>query len=107
MMLTWRLLATRQRLQKILPACYIIGLLWIQVYICRRVFFLEYTGQMHSRHFRRAGVQCGVRTGVLFRAGRSFSAGVACYPATWLEFHRRDGLFAHVADGADLSGREV
>src|SRR5689334_3684049 len=50
MMLTWRLLATRQRLQKILPACYIIGLLWIQVYICRRVFFLEYTGQMHSMH---------------------------------------------------------
>jgi len=27
-----------------------LGLVWINAYLCRQIFFIQYTGQMHSMH---------------------------------------------------------
>jgi len=39
-----------QRLEKLLPALYLVGVVWINAYVCRQAFFIQYTGKMHSMH---------------------------------------------------------
>jgi hypothetical protein len=37
-------------LRGILLAGYVVGLFWLNIYICRDLFFSEYTGHMNSMH---------------------------------------------------------
>lgn len=39
-----------RRLERFLPACYLAGVVWINAYLCRQIFFIQYTCQMHSMH---------------------------------------------------------
>ncbi len=43
-------LAPLARNRSLLVALYLPAIVWVNAYVCRQVFFLEYTGQMHSMH---------------------------------------------------------
>src|SRR5260221_2912828 len=35
---------------RVLPAAYLLAIVWLNAYICRQVFFIEFTGKMNSIH---------------------------------------------------------
>ena len=39
-----------RRLQRLLFAAYLVAIIWLNAYICRQAFFIEYTGKMNSMH---------------------------------------------------------
>src|ERR1035441_2789876 len=43
-------LLSPQLQQKLLIAAYLVAVIWLNAYICRQVFFIEFTGRMNSMH---------------------------------------------------------
>ena len=41
---------SRRLQERLFPAAYLLAILWLNLYICRQVFFLEFTGKMNSMH---------------------------------------------------------
>ena len=45
-----RAIVPSQMQQKLLPVLYLLAIVWLNAYICRQVFFIEFTGKMNSMH---------------------------------------------------------
>ena len=48
--LKYQELVSPQLQQKLLFATYLLIVIWLNAYICRQVFFIEFTGKMNSMH---------------------------------------------------------